>query len=115
MPKREVRIFVPKCEIRVKSAPKHDFHVLITQHEVRVLQQTLPKREAKTVQPQMAKMKADPKCPHPQGLEANPLDTPTADLRDYLTKKKSVHRITFQCCCERIFTVVLSECHSTLI
>jgi len=33
------------------------------------------------------------------------------DLRAYLTKKRSVHQITSQCCCERLIIVVLSECH----
>ena len=33
------------------------------------------------------------------------------DLRDYLTKKRSVHRITPLCCYEQLITTVLSECH----
>jgi len=99
--KREVRVFAPKRESRVKSAPKRDSHVHTTQREVCVLQQTLPKCEAKTrVQPQMARIKANPKSPHPQGFETSPLNTPATDLRDYLTKKMSVHQITPQCCCK---------------
>ena len=91
MPKREVPIFVLKCETRVHAdaecevqthfsleqheahvlqthvlTPKHEVRILTTQREVHALQQTLPKREANTrVQPQMARTKSDPKSPHP--------------------------------------------------
>jgi len=37
----------------------------------------------------MARVKIDPKKPHPEGFEASAMDTSTMDLRDYLTKKKS--------------------------
>ena len=91
---------------------KCDSRVLTTQHEVRVLQQILPKREVKTrIQTQMARIKADPKSPHPQGFEANPLDTPATDLRDYVIKKNSVHQITLLCCCEWLIMAVLFKCH----
>ena len=36
---------------------------------------------------------------------------PTADLRDYLTRKKSIHQITPQCCYKWLITAVLSEHH----
>ena len=47
----------------------------------------------------------------PQKLEVGLFDPPPMDLRDYLTKKRSAHQITSSCCCERLITVVLSECH----
>ena len=58
-----------------------------------------------------AEVRAELGSPHPQRLEAGPFDLPLTDLRDYLTKKWSVHLITSQCCCERLITAVLSECH----
>jgi len=45
----------------------------------------------------------------PQHCEASPFDPPPTDLRDYLTRKRSVNRITSSCCCERLITM-LSEC-----
>ena len=49
--------------------------------------------------------------PHPHAFEASSLDTPATHLRDYLTQKRNVYQITPQCCCERLITTVLSECH----
>jgi len=87
MLKREVCIFVSKWEIRIKSTPKRNSRVLTTYREVHVLQQTLPKCVAKSrVQPQMVRIKADPKSPHLQGFEASPLNTPATNLKDYLIK-----------------------------
>jgi len=107
MLKREVRIFVPKRETRVQFAPERDSCILTTQCEVRILLQTLQKHEVKThIQSQMARIKVDPKSPHPLWFEASPLDIPIMDLRDYLTKKKSS-----QCCCEWLIITVLFECH----
>jgi len=51
------------------------------------------------------------KSPHPHGFKADSSDPPTADLRDYLTRKSSVHQVTSQCCCEWLIMIVLSECH----
>ena len=45
-------------------------------------------------------------------VSSNP---PLTDLRDYLTKKMSVHQIAPLCCCERLITTVLSECHCSRI
>jgi len=90
--------------------PECDSRIPTTQYEVRVLKQTLPKCEVQTrVSSQARKVLVqfgkslkhiELKSPHPKRFEASPLDTPTMDLRDYLTKKKSVHQITLQCCCE---------------
>jgi len=52
-----------------------------------------------------------PKNPHPHGFEVCSSDVPAMDLRDYLTRKRSVHQITPQCHCERLISVVLSDCH----
>ena len=96
-PKREVRVLAPRRETRIQFVAEHDSRVPTTQRGVRVLKQTLSKREVQTrvssqkckihVQFQMARAKADPKSPHPQGFEASPLDTPATDLGDDLTKK----------------------------
>ena len=111
MPKREVRALVPKRETRIQPVLERNSRILTTQCEVRVLNQIVPKREAKTrIQPQMARIKADPKSPHPQGFEASPLDTPATNLRDYLIKKKSVLKITPIYCSELLITAILSEC-----
>ena len=61
-----------------------------------------------------AKVRRELKSPYPQRLEAGLFDPPLTDLRDYLTKKRSVHQITPPCCCERLITVVLSEYHCNL-
>jgi len=38
--------------------------------------------------------------------------THLTDLRDYLTRKRSIHhQITSQCCCKRLIMTVLSNCH----
>jgi len=37
--------------------------------------------------------------------------TPFTNLRDYLTRKRSVHQITPQYHCERLISVVFSDCH----
>ena len=58
-----------------------------------------------------ANVRRELKSPHPHRLEASLFDSPPTDLRDYLTKKRSVYQITPQCCCERLITTVLSECH----
>jgi len=56
------------------------------------------------------KVRAKQGSPYPQRLEADLFDLPAMDLKYYLTKKRSVHQITPQCCCERLITAVLSEC-----
>ena len=114
--KREVRVLSPKCQTRIQSMPEHnspipttseihvqsvperDSRVPTTQRVVCVLKQTLPKHEAQTrvssqkckvhIQSRMSLKYIKPKRPHPQGFEASPLDAPTTDLRDYLTRKK---------------------------
>jgi len=101
--------------------PRRDSHIPTTQCEVWVLKQILQKREAQTrvlsqkrkvrVQSGLSLKHTELKIPHPQGFETSPLDTPATDLRDYLTKKRSVHQITPQCCCERLITIILFECH----
>jgi len=50
----------------------------------------------------------------PHGFKASSSSSPATDLRDYLTKKWSVHQITLQCCCKRLITTILSEYHSSL-
>ena len=59
-------------------------------------------------------VRAEPESPHPQRLEADLFNPPAMDLKDYLTKKRNIHQITSQCCCERLITMVLSECHCSL-
>ena len=50
------------------------------------------------------------KMKSPQKPVANLFGPPPTDLRDYLTKKKSVNQIATFCCCERLITAMLSEC-----
>ena len=59
----------------------------------------------------MARVRRELKSSHPQRLEAGLLNPSLTDLRDYLTKKRSVHQITPQYCCEWLITAVLSGCH----
>jgi len=59
----------------------------------------------------MVEVRAEPESPHPQRLEAGLFNPPPTDLRDYLTKKRSVHQITPQCYSEWLITAVLFECH----
>ena len=68
------------------------------------------KRETR-IQNGMSSRYKQPKSPHPHGFEASSSDVPATDLRDYLTMKKSVHQITPQCHCERLISLVLSDCH----
>jgi len=42
---------------------------------------------------------------------ASSSDVPMTDLRDYLTRKRSVHQITSQCHCERLISAVFTYCH----
>jgi len=108
--KRDVRVLVLKRETHVQSVPECDSYVPTTKHKDCVLKQTLPKCEAQTrvssqkckihVQSGMSLKHTKLKSPHPEGFEASPLDTRATDLRDYLTKKRSIHQITLQCCCE---------------
>ena len=51
------------------------------------------------------------KSPHPQGFEASSLDVPSTDLRNYLTRKRSIHQITPQCHYKRLISAVLLDCH----
>jgi len=46
--------------------------------------------------------------PSPHVFEASSLNTPTTDLRNYLTRKMSVHQIAPQCHCEQFISAVLS-------
>jgi len=59
----------------------------------------------------VAKNSTELRSPHPHGIKASSSDTPAMDLMDYLTQKKSIHQIAPQCCCERLISSVLSECH----
>ena len=49
-------------------------------------------KQESSVQPQVAKFKSKLGRPHPHGFEANSSDTPSASLRVYLTRKRSVHQ-----------------------
>jgi len=123
----ETRVFVPKHEVRV-SSPRRETHVLKreglvssaenephvsnSKREPYVFETCVSKLRHKThVHSLTAKVRTEPGSPHPQRLEAGLFDPSTTDLRDYLTKKRSVYQITPQCCCEWLITAVLSECH----
>jgi len=118
MPKCEVRVSPKRHETRVL---KHEGHVSSVENEPRIFnlkrephfsETCVSELQHKThVHLPMAKVRAEPGSPYPQKLEAGLFDPPLTDLRDYLTKKRSVHQITPQCCCERLITAVLSECH----
>ena len=69
------------------------------------------KQRETCIQNGMSSRHRKPKSPHPQWFEISSSDVSTADLRDYLTRKKSVHQITPQCHCERLISAVLSDCH----
>ena len=63
------------------------------------------------IQPPKAKKSAELESFHPHGFETGSSYTPITDLRDYLTKKRSVNQMTPQYCYERLITAVLSKCH----
>ena len=98
MPKRESRVCSTECEVRVPEPCAPETCVSELRRNVNVRSPTV------TVRKEM-------KSPRPQRLETGPFDPPPTDLRNYLTKKRSVHQITPLCYCEWLITVVLSECH----
>jgi len=48
----------------------------------------------------MARVRRELKSPYPWRLKADFFDPSLMDLRDYLSKKRSVHQITPLYCCE---------------
>ena len=90
--KRETRISLQKCEIRVQhvAAPECDLRVSFQKHKTR------------------AQIVGDPNSRESR-FSSSP--SPIADLRDYLTQKRSVHQITLHYFCEQLISVVLVECH----
>jgi len=97
MSKARLVLPTPKCEARVLSVPEHDARVsnskrngrVSAQHEVHVS----TKKHEMRVQHCMSSRHKMPKSPHPQGFEASFLDASSMDLRDYLTRKRSIHQI----------------------
>ena len=59
----------------------------------------------------MSSLHKMPKSPHPQGFEASSSDALSTDLRDYLTRKRSVHQIALRCHCKQFISAVLFNCH----
>ena len=108
--RRETRVFVPKREGRVSST-ENELRVSNSKCEPLVSEPCVSELRHKThIHSPTAKVITEPRSPHPQRFEADLFDPPATDLRDYLTKKMSVHQITPQCCCERLVIMVLSEC-----
>ena len=102
--KRDVRVLnkhegrvqtVSGCEGRVST--EHNSRVSY-QHEVRV---SSKKRETHVRLT----------SPHLQRFKASPSEVPSTDLRDYLTRKRSVHQIAPRCHCEQLISAVLSDRH----
>jgi len=109
--RRETRVFVPKREGRVSSA-ENELRVSNSKCEPLVSEPCVSELRHKThIHSPTAKVITEPRSPHPQRFEADLFDPPATDLRDYLTKKMSVHQITPQCSCEQLIIAVLSECH----
>ena len=97
--KRETRVLrqtQPTLEVRI-SIPR-EVYVSTNKHEIRI-------------QNGMYLRHKEPKSPHPHGVWASSSDIPATDLRDYLTKKRSVHQITPQCHCEKLITAAFFDCH----
>ena len=101
----ETRISKPKCESRICSI----------EHELRIsascaLETSVSELRRKVnIRSLTARVRRELKSSRPQILEAGLFDPPPTDLRDYLTKNRSVHQITPLCCCEQLITMVLSE------
>ena len=91
--RHETRISKPKCESRVYS----------TERELRISEPCDPETY-------VSELRRKINIRSPRRLEACLFDPPSTDLRDYFTKKRSVHQITPQYCCERLITSMLSEC-----
>jgi len=88
--RRETHVSKPKCEIRVCS----------TECELRISELCVTETRKVNIRSPTARVRKEQTCPHPQRLEAGLFDPPPTDLRDYLTKKMSVHQITPLCCYE---------------
>jgi len=97
-PKRESRVCSTECELRISEPCASEMSVSELRHKVNIRSPT-------------ARDRRELKSPRPQRIEASLFDPLPTDLRDYLTKKMSVHQITPLCCCERLITTMLSECH----
>ena len=98
------------------TAPECDLHVSFQKCETRVQYEVTPecdirvsllKRESH-VQSYVSKFESELGSPHPHGFEANFSAT---DLRNYLTRKKSIHQIAHKCHCEQLILTVLSDYH----
>jgi len=94
----EMRCWCPNVVYSLKRET-HVQHVTAPERDLRVSLQKCKTR---------VQILGDPNS-HKSGVSSSP--APTTDLRDYLTQKKSVHQITPKCCCERLISAVLSECH----
>ena len=118
VPRREVRVSpkrretrVLKHEVRVSSA-ENEPRVFNSKSELRISETCVSKLWCKThVYFSTIEVRAEMGSPHPQKFEVGLFGPPPTDLRDYLTKKRNVHQITPQCCCEWLMTAVISECH----
>ena len=105
----------PKCETHVLSISERDAHVSNYKCDGRVsaprkVRISIKQRDTR-VQHGMSSRHKMPKSPHPQGFETSSSDVLSTDLRDYLTRKRSVHQITHQYHCERLISAVFSDCH----
>jgi len=117
---REVRAFSQQRHETRVSKPKCESRVCFKEHELCISEPCAfeacvseLRRKVNIFSP-TAKVRREVKSPHPQRLKVGLFDPPPTDLRGYLTKKRSI-QITPQYCCERLITVVLSECDWTHI
>ena len=89
-----------RCKTNI-SEPKRESRVYLTGRELRVSEPCVSALRSKY---------SSQKLKSPRQSEANLFDPPPADLRDYLTRKRSANLITPSYCCERLITTMLSEC-----
>ena len=105
--KRETRILLaPKCETNVLPVLERNSRIFYTKREVRDLKQTQPMlgslfnttwgsrfwTETQSPCSVLQRQRCKAKSPHSHGFEASSSDTPVTDLRDFLTRKRSVHK-----------------------
>jgi len=114
---REVRVSSQQRHDTRISKPKRESRVYSTERELHVSEPCPPETSVSELRRKVnirfltARVRRELKSPHPQILEASLFDPSLTDLKDYLIKKRSVHQITPLCCCERLITTMLSECH----
>jgi len=97
--KRDSCVSNSKRETPVLSASGRDYRVSNSTRETRVSRLTQPTLEVRVstkkcetrVQNDMSSRHKEPKSPHPYGFKASSSDVPATDLRDYLTRKRSVY------------------------